>query len=121
VKVPPILPRGVKMELSVKDRLLLNIILPNEGNITNLKIIRVLREELSFSEDENKALLFKTTEAGMAWNIAGEKTVGKKEVSIGEVATGLIKKALEKLNAEEKLTSEHIDLYDRFIPAKKEG
>jgi len=109
------------MELKVKERLLLSVILPNEGNITNLKLLRVLREELSFSEEENKALQFQSNERGMVWSVEGEKTVGSKEVSIGEVATGIIKKVLEKLNTEEKLTNEHIDLYDRFMTIKKEG
>jgi hypothetical protein len=109
------------MELSVKERIILSVILPNEGNITNLKIIRMLREELSFSEAENKALQFQTNEKGMAWNVEGEKIVGTKEVSVGDVATEIIKKTLDKLNKEEKLTNEHIDLYDRFMSPKKEG
>lgn len=42
------------MKLNMMERLKLLEILPNEGNRLNLKIVRKLRESLSFSEEELK-------------------------------------------------------------------
>ena len=42
--------------LSVKDRLMLLGILPAESNLTTIRIVRELREGLSFSEGEHKDL-----------------------------------------------------------------
>jgi len=49
------------MKLSVFERLNCLSILPVEGSFFTLKIMRKLREDLSFSEEENKLLDFKTT------------------------------------------------------------
>ena len=42
--------------LSVKGRLMLLGILPAEGDLTTIRIVRELREGLSFSETEHKQL-----------------------------------------------------------------
>ncbi len=44
------------MKLSVGERLQLLALLPSEGEITSLKILRKLRESLSFSEEEHRSL-----------------------------------------------------------------
>jgi hypothetical protein len=88
--------------------------LPKEGDFTTLKIIRKMREDLSFSEDEHAQLNFRTTESGMAWNAAGDMP---RDFSFGEKATDMIIAALKKLNAEKKLTEDHYSLYEKFVEA----
>jgi hypothetical protein len=100
------------MKLNIAERLMLLNILPPEGSITMMKLLRVLREELSFNEKENKALEFKQEDTMLLWK---EDANIVKDVKIGEIMTELIKKELKKLNDEEKLTEAHIDLYDKFI------
>ncbi len=100
------------MKLNVLERLMLLNILPPEGSITVMKLLRVLKEELSFSEDENKELEFKQEEEQLLWK---QEANIIKNIKIGEIMTELIKKELKKLNDEEKLTDAHIDLYDKFI------
>ena len=57
------------MELSVLERILLSSMLPAEGSFANLKLLRVARENLSFTEDENRLLGFKNNENGtVTWN-----------------------------------------------------
>lgn len=103
------------MKLNVLNRLLLLNLLPKEGDITTLRIIRKLQEELSFSEEEHKALNF--TEDGTALNWTSSADVPK-EVSIGVKASAIIVDVLEKRNAEKKLTAEFLPLYDLFIPVE---
>lgn len=49
-----------KKAVTVLERiLLLNQLLPKEGSFENLKLLRVVRENLSFNEAENKGLQFR--------------------------------------------------------------
>ncbi len=52
------------MKLSVIERLNLQGILPEKGSYTNLKLVRVARETLSFTEAENKVLKFSAETVG---------------------------------------------------------
>lgn len=133
------------MKLSVMERLILLNLLPNEGNFTNLKLLRVAREVLSFTEDENKALNFHQEGDQVKWNdfvVVDTKTgevvdpsaigtnmdkqidagvfekrpsVEGREIEIGEVVTLIIVTALKALEAEEKLRDEHISIYEKFV------
>lgn len=100
------------MKLSVLDRLVASNLLPTEGSFTNLKLIRVAKETLSFNEKENKLLQFKQTGDQVVWN---QTVVVEKEVEIGEVVSLIIMEALKKLDSEGKLKEEHISLYEKFI------
>lgn len=100
------------MELSVYNRLILLNILPKEGDFTTLKIIRKLREDLSFSEQEHAALQFKQDGGNVQWKQEGDVPV---EIPIGEKATDIIVEVLKKLDKEKKLTDQHMDLYEKFV------
>jgi len=102
------------MEFSVKDRLILLGILPKEGNITTLKIVRNLREELSFNEEEHKLLNFTQNGNLTNWNL--EPAV-KKEIEIGEKATDVIVETLKGLDKNKKLHEDHLPLWDLFVEA----
>ena len=105
------------MKFNIKDRLALLTILPKEGNITTLKIVRKLREDLSFSEEEHKILNFRTMENGMTlWN---EDPSVKKEIEVGEKATDVIIGTLKNLDKSNKLHEDHLSLWDLFIEADK--
>ena len=100
------------MELTVIERIHLLDILPREGDITTLRIVRQLREDLSFSEDEHKALAFEQQANGtINWKLDAEVV---KEVSIGTKAKKLIVDALQRLNTEKKLREAHLPLFERF-------
>ena len=82
----------MKLNLSVMDRLLLLRLLPRQGNLTTLRIVRDLERELSFSEGEHTALQFVNNEDGtMSW----KREAGQgKDVEVGDVAVGLVHRAL---------------------------
>jgi len=48
-----------KKKVNVLERLMALGILPKEGSFTNLKLLRLVKENLSFNEAENKALQFR--------------------------------------------------------------
>lgn len=103
------------MKLSVKERIDVLSILPREGNFINLKLVRKIREDLSFNETENKALKFKYLDDGrVTWDRkVAKKTI--KDVEIGATVMEIIRKKLTQLSKAEKLSDEHIDLYAKFV------
>jgi hypothetical protein len=101
------------MEFSIKERLVLLFSLPTEGNITTLKIMRKMREDLSFSEEEHKEfkLVIENNKAP-TWDYTNE---AKKDIPIGEKATDIIKDVLSKLDRDQKLTVDHMALWEMFM------
>ena len=99
------------MELTVKERLILMQLLPKEGNFTTLKLMRKLKEELSFDEEEHKILQFKSTSNQLSWDF--EQSV-MKDVQIGEVMMEKITTDLKKMDKESKLTEDHFSLFEKF-------
>ena len=100
------------MKLNVLERIVASQILPKEGSFTNLKLIRVTKEELSFTEEENKALEFTQVGERLNWK---EGIVKDKEFYFGEVVTKLIVDKLKELDKSEDLTENHFSLYEKFI------
>jgi len=105
------------MKLTVFERLILLNILPKEGNFVTLKIVRELREGLSFDEKEIKEIDLKIDDKGNAtWNPAKDKN---KDVEIGGQANKIIVETLEKLDKDNKLTESHLSVYEKFIENNK--
>lgn len=105
------------MKLTVAERITLFDVLPKEGNFATLKLLRQLREALSFDEEENKALNMTTTvdEHGrgmITWNPEASLV---KDIPIGEKMTDVVVEALKTLDKTGKLTEQHFTLYEKFI------
>lgn len=93
------------------ERLLLLRILPRQGNLTTLRIVRDLERELSFNEGEHAALQFVNQGDAVKWN--GEADKGK-NVEFGDVAHELVRKALGEMDEAEALTMDFLPLCDLF-------
>ncbi|MBC8438986.1 MAG: hypothetical protein H8D87_04805 [Deltaproteobacteria bacterium] len=101
------------MKLSVLERVLLSNILPVKGSFMNLKLLRVAREDLSFSDKENKLLNLRQEKNQVLWNEPKPPLV--KNIEFGEVATEMIKKALIDLDKKEDLSADLLTIYEKFI------
>ncbi len=101
------------MLFTVKDRILLLNVLPAQGDITTLRLVRRLREECSFSEADHAALRFQTVGQQMTWI---PDAVSPKEIECGAKMADFIAKTLKGVSAAGKLTEEHLNLYERFVP-----
>lgn len=104
------------MKLAVGERYVLLDILPKEGSYTTLKIVRKLREALSFSEEDVKAFKLEEIPLGDGKiNIRWDLTAPDAEIAIGEKATDIIVRALQELDKQGTLTDREFSLYAKFI------
>lgn len=120
------------MQLTVTERILLINLLPAEGSVIDLRVMRKLRESLSFSEEEQKALEFRhpgemghmqngqpqeAVPSGMiSWKVSAEPN---KEFQFGDRSMTLIKKYLQAIDQAGKATEAHLPLFDKFLPPDK--
>jgi hypothetical protein len=100
------------MTLTVLDRVLLLNALPKVGDITTVRIVRQLREELSFSEEEHAQLKFEQKPDFLGWNPDANVV---KDITLGAKATAVIVDTLKALNTTKQLTSDHLELFDKFV------
>ena len=105
------------MEFSVRDRIILTNLLPKEGNIVDLRIIRNLTDELGFDEHDLANFGMAQNETGVTWDPSKEQP---KRVAIGPRAGAIIRERLEALNRANKLTADHLPLWERFVEADLE-
>jgi len=99
------------MKLSILERILLSQLLPAQGTFQTLKLLRVLKEDLSFTEAENKTLEFKQDGDTLQWKENGKQV----EIKIGDTMNEIIVKELKELDESAKLTDQHFSLYEKFI------
>jgi len=135
------------MKLAVYERLMLQNILPQEGDFITLKLVRKLRESLAFSEKEiaeidfknhwkcpkcNKvelsANVIKCQDCGIYMIPAGsvtwdeEKAINViKDVHMGKSMEKLCETVLQKLSDEKKLTEQHMSLFEKFVASEEEA
>lgn len=103
-----------KVKLTLFERFVTMSLLPPEGNYMTLKIIQDLQMELAPSEEEAVLAGLFPVEGG-GTDAEDWDAVPPKEVVFGDIAKGLIVDALTKLNDKEKLTQQHMTLYEKFI------
>lgn len=92
------------------DRVVLLDILPQMGDITTVRIVRSLREELSFTEAEHVKFGIKALDGRVSW-----KTSAAKEIEIGPKAREVIVNSFKWLDGQKKLTLVHLEMYERFV------
>jgi len=100
------------MKLHVRDRLLLLQMLPAEGDLTMIRIVRKLREALSFTEIEHAEFQLTLKGNNYTWNPAND--VGA-EIEIGAKAKEIIGIGFEALNKSGKFTEAHLAIYDQIM------
>jgi len=101
------------MKLSVKERLILFSILPNETNFKTYQTLKAMRNILSLGDEERAAINFREGEVPgtVIWDNEKAET---KNLIITPEGLRIIKEALDKLDGQSKLTPETAELYERF-------
>jgi hypothetical protein len=100
------------MQLNVFERLILLNVLPREGGLTTLRIVRDLRDELSFTEAEHEALEMHQEGTEVRWNREADIA---REVEIGPKALQVVLESFGDLDKKKSLALEHLAVYERFL------
>jgi hypothetical protein len=99
------------MKVGIRERIRLLNILPEQGNLLTIKIVRQLREALSMSEEEHESAAIKVTDDRITW----DPDYPDKEIVIGAKGKEIIEKRLRELNEKNELTVADLDLWEKFI------
>ncbi len=105
------------MKLTILERILLQQVLPPEGNMVTLRIVRDLRKNLGFTEEEIKKCNIRENKEKQLTQWDDEEYTA--EIPIGEKAMDVIIESLKRWNGELKLTEQHIPLYEKFVEKKE--
>jgi len=111
----------MEYKLNIPQRIALLNILPFEGNVVTLRIIRELQNSLSFSESEMKQFNIKSHNnpdgtSFLTWDASFN--VVTKQIEIGNVAHGIIAERLKEIESKKKLRMEMVELYEMFVEKK---
>lgn len=103
------------MLLTVQERLMLmNAVLPSQGDFVALLLIEDLKKQLVLTTKEITEYEVEDLEGGggMHWNLEKAKD---KEIEICEGAQKIITEALTNLDKAKTLTPNHMSLYRKFM------
>jgi hypothetical protein len=110
----------MKPTLEISERLTLAQILPREGNAITLIIVRHITEKLNVTPEELVKWEIKSVEKAPGvityeWNPAIDT---KTDIEFTEPEADLIRKELNKLDQQNKLTFGILSLYEKFCNPK---
>ena len=100
------------MKLNIMERIMILQLLPKEGNFLTLNLVRKLQSVLAPSEKELIDFEIKQVDNMTTWNEKGREEL---EIEIGEKSADVIIEALEKLDKEQKITANHMSIYEKFV------
>lgn len=103
----------MKAKFLVGERILILGLLPSEANLVTLKIVLELKRKVGLTAEEFKSVeMVMDEEKQLAkWNSSKDLPV---ELEFAEVEVDVVRKALQKLDKEAKLTEQHLGLCEKF-------
>lgn len=110
------------MKLTILDRLLLLGCLPPEGSLVTMRVARELRTDLGFTAKEIKDWNIREDDGNISWGDPAATTTTTPldftaDIDVSGQKYSVIVDALKALDAKGLVRPQHLDLYDRFIPA----
>jgi hypothetical protein len=106
------------LKVNTSERLALGSILPDKGSFLNLKLLRELREKLSFSDEEHARLKFVSLPNGQVrWNQPENPEDDYVTIEIGDVMAEMLKNRLLEMDKKEELTPNLISPYEQIVLA----
>ena len=106
----------MKIGLNVPERLrIMNDLLPPEGNIATLRMIRKMIEKIGLSAEEMTEfeVVAGTVPSTVQWNEKGNLPV---EIELVDAEAEVIRKELRAREAKGTLKPDMVSIYEKFIP-----
>lgn len=102
-----------ELQLTMLERAIFSDILPQQGNKLQQIIVRSLREQIKFTEEEIEKFEISATSNGIKWN--GEKTeCSIFSFSLSEVEISIIKEASAIIDSEKRVNQHNLSLLEKI-------
>ncbi len=95
------------MKLTVKERLIISVLYPQQSDILTQVLVKDLQRKLDFTQEELKEINFRVEGHFQRWDKEKAKDL---EVVFTEAELKLLKESVDKLDKEKKVTPELLDL-----------
>lgn len=95
------------MILSVKERLMLISMIPQEGTLSEMVDIYDLVRDLKLSDEEKDLIDYKEGSLGASWNADKDPN---KDIHISRTQMDIVQKNIDRLDTERKINIEQIPL-----------
>jgi hypothetical protein len=102
----------MKIGLGIGERMVVLGLLPKEGNIITLKMLRGMVGKIGLTPEEITAFGVKQVGEQIHWDIKGNEP---KDIEFADAESDLIRLALTEKNSKNKLTEEMISVYEKFV------
>jgi hypothetical protein len=102
--------------LTMKERFTIMSVLPQEGSLAMVRILRDLASVLAPSEEDHSRLELRISGNQYEWNVEADLP---QEIAIGLRAHQLIREAFEERDKGGHLTLGHLPIYERFLDENK--
>ncbi len=101
------------MTLTLLDKIMIDSLLPKEGNIKTLIIIKDIRNKIKLTQDQIKDYSINVLPDGrLTWNEQGSQV--EFDIEFTELENSEIKLAITKLDRDKKLSVDHLSLVALF-------
>ena len=97
------------MLLGIKERILIGGLLPKEGNYIEMITIKELTSKIEISSVVAKEVNLKSNGESVSWDKEKEE-----EIELTTVETELLKKSVDKLDRENKITLDTLDIIKKI-------
>ena len=104
------------VKMTCTERIYTIEVLPQEGSVAELRFMRKLREKLSLSDAELRAVKFKQVGSRARWEDAGRKRL----VKFTKMERRKICDGLSALQKQKKMRDELLGIWDMFMPKNEE-
>jgi hypothetical protein len=109
----------MKVNLTLRERIILLGVLQKEGDVLTQRIIRALRDRLGVSDEDWKTYSITTVPeipGAVKWDVTKDTGV---EYELGDKSVDVIKQSLLEMDKQKKVNDEMLSLFDKFIPEGK--
>jgi len=105
----------MKLTLGVKERLLVLGLLPERGNIADLRILREMETLLGFSAEEHEQLKIRQMGPGVTtWNEKVAETMAR-SFEFPDRVIEIVKERLQQLSQDNQLHKDHLAIWNMFV------
>jgi len=94
------------IKLSVKDRIVIRQLFPNESDLVTQLLVRDIIEKTEFTQEEIKKIGLKVNEKGYTWNPEAKE----KEVDFTKAELEFLKSRVDEWDKKKRITQDILDL-----------